>query len=148
MTHTGNPFDNGIVSDAWCRPAVDVPSIYRSVSELCHDLVEDVHRHGKRRSLLIHGTAGSGKTHLLARLRAAFTTEPPVGPPRREPPPFFCYVRLATATNMIRDPRPSRPHHPSPLRAPAAQGGHLGRPGPRPKVHAARSSWRRRAHAV
>ena len=102
MTHSGNPFDNGIVSDAWCRPAVDVPSIYRSVSELCHDLVEDVHRHGKRRSLLIHGTAGSGKTHLLARLRAAFATAPPVGPPRREPPPFFCYVRLATATNMIR----------------------------------------------
>lgn len=101
MTHAGNPFDNGIVSDAWCRPTVDVPSIYHAVSELCHELLEDVHLHGKRRSLLIHGTAGSGKTHLLARLRASFATEQ-----RREPadgqPPFFCYVRLATATNMIR----------------------------------------------
>lgn len=107
MTHAGNPFDNGIVSDAWCRPAVDVPTIYGSVSDLCHDLLEDVRRHGKRRSLLIHGTAGSGKTHLLARLRATVTTEPQREPPRRDPPqqappPFFCYVRLATATNMIR----------------------------------------------
>lgn len=101
MTHTGNPFDNGIVSDAWCRPTVDVPSIYRSVSELCHDLLEDVHLHGKRRSLLIHGTAGSGKTHLLARLRAAFMTDQLNGPTDRQPP-FFCYVRLATATNMLR----------------------------------------------
>lgn len=102
MTHAGNPFDNGIVSDAWCRPAVDVPTIYGAVSDLCHDLLEDVRRHGSRRSLLIHGTAGSGKTHLLARLRATVTTEPEGGPLRQEPPPFFCYVRLATAPNMIR----------------------------------------------
>jgi hypothetical protein len=102
MTHAGNPFDNGIVSDAWCRPAVDVSTIYGAVSDLCHDLLEDVRRHGNRRSLLIHGTAGSGKTHLLARLRATSTTEPEGAPLRQEPPPFFCYVRLATAPNMIR----------------------------------------------
>jgi hypothetical protein len=102
MTHAGNPFDNGIVSDAWCHPAVDVPTIYGAVSDLCHDLLEDVRRHGNRRSLLIHGTAGSGKTHLLARLRATSMTEPEGAPLRQEPPPFFCYVRLATAPNMIR----------------------------------------------
>jgi hypothetical protein len=102
MTHAGNPFDNGIVSDAWCRPTVDVPTIYGAVSDLCHDLLADVRSHGNRRSLLIHGAAGSGKTHLLARLRATFTTEPEGGPLRQEPPPFFCYVRLATAPNMIR----------------------------------------------
>jgi hypothetical protein len=102
MTHAGNPFDNGIVSDAWCRPAVDVPTIYGAVSDLCHDLLEDVRRHGNRRSLLIHGTAGSGKTHLLARLRATSMMEPEGAPLRQEPPPFFCYVRLATSPNMIR----------------------------------------------
>jgi hypothetical protein len=102
MTHAGNPFDNGIVSDAWCHPAVDVPTIYGAVSDLCHDLLEDVRRHGNRRSLLIHGTAGSGKTHLLARLRATSMTEPEGAPLRQEPPPFFCYVRLATSPNMIR----------------------------------------------
>jgi hypothetical protein len=102
MTLAGNPFDNGIVSDVWCRPAVDVPTIYRPVSELCHALIDDVRCHGTRRSLLIHGTAGSGKTHLLARLRAKVMLEPQGEPPHRVPPPFFCYVRLATATNMIR----------------------------------------------
>lgn len=102
MTHAGNPFDNGIVSDAWCRPAVDVPAIYGVVSDLCHDLLEDVRRHGNRRSLLIHGTAGSGKTHLLARLRATFSTQPEGASLRQETPPFFCYVRLATSPNMIR----------------------------------------------
>jgi hypothetical protein len=102
MTRAGNPFDNGIVSDAWCRPAVDVPTIYGTVSDLCHELLADVRRHGIRRSLLIHGTAGSGKTHLLARLRATFTTEPEGAPLPQDPPPFFCYVRLATSPNMIR----------------------------------------------
>jgi hypothetical protein len=102
MTHAGNPFDNGIVSDAWCRPAVDVPTIYGSVSDLCHDLLKDVRSHGNRRSLLIHGTAGSGKTHLLARMRATLTSEPEAASLLREPPPFFCYVRLATSPNMIR----------------------------------------------
>ena len=102
MTHAGNPFDNGIVLDAWCRPAVDVPTISGAVSDLCHDLLEDVRRHGDRRSLLIHGTAGSGKTHLLARLRATSMTEPEGAPLRQAPPPFFCYVRLAASPNIIR----------------------------------------------
>ena len=52
----------------------------------------------------------------------------------------------------VRDPRPSRPDHPSPLRAPAALGHHLGgqlgRAGSWAEVHAAGSSWRRRTHAV
>ena len=39
----------------------------------------------------------------------------------------------------VRDPRPSRPHRPSPLRAPAAQGGQLGRAGSWAEVHAAGS---------
>jgi len=102
MTHAGNPFANGIVSDAWCGPAVDVPTIYRGVSELCRDLLEDVRRHGSRRSLLIHGTAGSGKTHLLARLRASVMAEADEAPLAGQAIPFFSYVRLATAPNMIR----------------------------------------------
>ena len=102
MTLAGNPFDNGIVSDVWCPPMVDVPTIYHPVSELCHALVEDVRGHGKRRSLLIHGTAGSGKTHLLARLRATVARGANGERPHQDPTPFFCYVRLATATNMIR----------------------------------------------
>ncbi len=48
----------------------------------------------------------------------------------------------------LRDSRPRRPHYPSPLRAPAAQGRRLGRTGSWPKVHAAWGQWRRRALAI
>jgi hypothetical protein len=90
----GNPFDNGIVPDAWSRPFVDVPSIHKDVSDLCRALLDEVRRHHKRRSILIHGSAGSGKTHVLARLRAAAAGD--------ESPTLFSYVRLATNPNTIR----------------------------------------------
>jgi hypothetical protein len=95
MTGTGNPFNNGIVADAWSRPVVNVPEIARNVFELLLASLADVRTQRKRRSILIHGAPGSGKTHLLARLRAAVATE------TAEPPPFFCYVRLATTPNMM-----------------------------------------------
>ena len=43
-------------------------------------------------------------------------------------PAVLCPAPLCIGAT-VRDPRPSRPHHPSPLRAPAAQGGQLGRAG-------------------
>jgi hypothetical protein len=89
-----NPFDNGVVPDVWSRPVVDVPSIHRDVSDLCLELLSEVRLHHKRRSILIHGSAGSGKTHVLARFRAAATGD--------DPPTLFSYVRLATNPNMIR----------------------------------------------
>ncbi len=95
MTSVANPFSNGIMPDAWCRPMVDVPSIYADVSDVCLASLEEARRHRKRRSILVHGAAGSGKTHLLARLRAA------VADHGGETPPFFCYVRLATSPNMM-----------------------------------------------
>ncbi|NCX97210.1 MAG: hypothetical protein EBX35_01080 [Planctomycetia bacterium] len=95
MTGTGNPFNNGIVADAWSRPVVNVPGIGREVFELLLASLADVRAQRKRRSILIHGAPGSGKTHLLARLRAAVAAE------TAEPPPFFCYVRLATTPSMM-----------------------------------------------
>lgn len=94
MSHppVGNPFNNGIVPDAWVDPIVDVPSIHADVSDQCLQLLEQVAHNRTRRSVLIHGSAGSGKTHTLARLRAAAV----------EPRPFFSYVRLATSPGMIR----------------------------------------------
>ena len=34
MTGTGNPFNNGIVADAWSRPVVNVPEIAGDVFKL------------------------------------------------------------------------------------------------------------------
>jgi len=93
---TANPFDNGIVPDAWSQPTVDVPAIHGAASRLCMSLLAEIRSLRKRRSLVIHGSAGSGKTHVLARLRrdaAADTTRQAA---------IFSYVRLATSPNMIR----------------------------------------------
>lgn len=94
-TGSGNPFNNGIVSDAWSPPVVDVPSISRDVLDLCLASLVDVQQHRKRRAILIHGLPGSGKTHLLSRLRSTVMDDA-VGAA-----PFFCYVRLATTPNMM-----------------------------------------------
>jgi len=96
MSEAANPFDNGIVSDAWSRPVADVGAIHGEVSELCLASLAEVSRGRKRCSVLIHGSAGSGKTHLLARFRAT------VAAAAGETPPFFSYVRLATSPNMMR----------------------------------------------
>lgn len=91
-----NPFNNGIMSDAWSRPVVDVPSIHGDVTDFCLQLLDEVARQRKRWSILVHGVAGSGKTHTLSRLRSE------AGTGRIVPPPIFAYVRLTTSPNMIR----------------------------------------------
>lgn len=90
-----NPFNNGIMSDAWAQPVVDVPSIHGDVTAYCLQLLDEVARQRKKRSILIHGVAGSGKTHTLSRLRTTAAG-------RISPAPIFSYVRLTTSPNMIR----------------------------------------------
>jgi hypothetical protein len=90
-----NPFNNGIMPDAWAQPVVDVPSIHGEVTDLSLELLDEVARQRKRRSILVHGVAGSGKTHTLSRLRAAAAG-------RIVPTPIFSYIRLTTSPNMIR----------------------------------------------
>ncbi len=65
-----NPFLTQIVADPWARAEADVPQIHQPVFELCHDLVEEVAHGAGSTCLLIYGEAGSGKTHLLSRLRS------------------------------------------------------------------------------
>lgn len=65
-----NPFSNLVVADAHVRPAVDVPGIHESAFAACLDAVEQVRRARESASVLIYGEPGSGKTHLLTRLRA------------------------------------------------------------------------------
>jgi hypothetical protein len=93
---TANPFDNGIVPDAWAQPAVDVPGIHGAAARLCLSLLAEVRTLRKRRSLVILGSAGSGKTHVLTRLRRTADVDP------GKPAAIFCYVRLTTSPNMIR----------------------------------------------
>ena len=64
-----NPFRDTIVSDPWRPSATDVPVIYADVFQTCCLALEEVRSKGSSSSVLIHGEPGSGKTHLLARLR-------------------------------------------------------------------------------
>jgi AAA ATPase domain len=63
-----NPFLDDVVTDAWADLHADVESIHAKPFQECLAGLSNVER-GVRDSLLIHGPAGAGKTHLLARLQ-------------------------------------------------------------------------------
>jgi len=94
-----NPFRESIVSDPWRASAADVPEIQASVFLECLQGVEHVRRTNRSAALLIHGGAGSGKTHLLGRLRTQLTLQAPTATDRDEC--LFVWVRLQTSPRMI-----------------------------------------------
>lgn len=67
-----NPFDGNVMLDAWSAPAADVPSIHEGPFQQCLRALDSVSA-GNPDSVLIYGPAGSGKTHLLARLQERLT---------------------------------------------------------------------------
>jgi hypothetical protein len=105
-----SPF-RAIHANAWADP-VDVPSINRDASDLILQRIDEVRRAGLREgaelastSVLLLGPAGSGKTHLFARLRkqvrgpAAFIhTRPQIGV---DPTPRFV---LASIVDSLKRP--------------------------------------------
>lgn len=64
-----NPFLHQVVSDPWDCAEGDVPQINAKAFEECRRLIDQVAETRRPTSLLLHGIAGSGKTHLMARLR-------------------------------------------------------------------------------
>jgi hypothetical protein len=84
-----NPFSEGIVGDPWdFDPArtPDIETIHANAFGVCLRLLsQDVRRNGQS-ALLIDGPAGSGKTHLIARLVRRLQAGRPPGLP--------CYVSL------------------------------------------------------
>lgn len=64
-----NPFRSGITRDAWDPDWVDVPQIHDKVSrEICEE-VERIRLQGGSLGVIVFGEPGSGKTHLLNRIR-------------------------------------------------------------------------------
>ena len=94
-----NPFRETIVSDPWRAAAADVPEIQASVFLECLQGIEHVRRVNRSAALLIHGGAGSGKTHLLGRLRTRLTLQAPTATDRDEC--LFVWVRLQASPRMI-----------------------------------------------
>ena len=94
-----NPFRDGIVGNPWETTGVDVNSIHDGVFQACLNGIEHVRKTQRSAALLIHGAAGSGKTHLLRRLRAFLA--PQVPPSTEHPECLFVWVRLQTSPRMI-----------------------------------------------
>jgi hypothetical protein len=94
-----NPFRDTIVASPWETTRVDVPAIHGRIFDECLSGVERVRQSGHSAGLLIHGEAGSGKTHLLSRLRARLAPQAPSDTHR--PESLFVWVRLQTSPRMI-----------------------------------------------
>ncbi len=94
-----NPFRETIVSDPWRATASNVPEIQAGVFLECLEGVQHVRRTNRSAALLIHGGAGSGKTHLLSRLRTELTLTSPTATDRDEC--LFVWIRLQASPRMI-----------------------------------------------
>lgn len=117
-----NPFRSAVVTDPWQSGPGDVPEVHNRPFSVCIQALEDVRRDGGNRSVLLHGEAGSGKTHLLRRLRRHWLGEPPysVDPIRPEvvfvaaklqtsPQHLWRYVRHSLVEDMLRPVTNDRP---------------------------------------
>lgn len=97
-----NPFRQTIVKDAW-ESLVDVPEIHAPAFEVCCRAFENVRISKHCDSVLLHGGAGSGKTHLLGRLQRHWTSSPVKAPGRSEDLGrcVFLYCRLQTNPHRL-----------------------------------------------
>lgn len=64
-----NPFSSSIVADPWSPLDTDVPRIHADAFNFCCRAIVAVRSKKRTTSVIVHGSAGAGKTHLLARLR-------------------------------------------------------------------------------
>lgn len=94
-----NPFRDTILSDPWRSSAATVPEIQADVLQECLRGLEHVRSAKRSAGIVIHGAAGSGKTHLLSRLREQLTLKAPTATDRDES--LFVWVRLQASPRMI-----------------------------------------------
>ncbi len=93
-----NPFQGSVLPDARHDPEGDVEKINAEAFEACLQAVEQARAGRQSASVLLNGVPGSGKTHLLARLRVHLEDRI-----RRDPEALavFVYVRLDTTPRRI-----------------------------------------------
>jgi hypothetical protein len=94
-----NPFRQTIVASPWETTPGDVPEIHGQVFNQCLAGIDHVRQNRRSAGILIHGEAGSGKTHLLSRLRTQLAPTAPSATHRHEC--LYVWVRLQTSPRMI-----------------------------------------------
>lgn len=100
-----NPFVSNRVDSAWDPDSIDVEAINRTAFNRCAETIELVRNTARCRGLLLSGEPGSGKTHLLQRLRRhvqrngrdCFVYVPPVSGPDR----FFRDLLQYTVQDLV-----------------------------------------------
>lgn len=92
-----NPFRNWIVGNPWDGVEGDVADIGSSAFATCLKAIEITAQERRTTSVLLYGEPGSGKTHLIRRVRAHMAAK------RRALgcKPIFVYIRLSTSAKMI-----------------------------------------------
>ena len=93
-----NPFHGSVLPDARHDPEGDVEGINAEAFDACLQAVEQARTGRQSASVLLNGVPGSGKTHLLARLRVHLEARI-----RRDPQAMamFVYVRLDTTPRRL-----------------------------------------------
>ncbi|MFN0122095.1 MAG: ATP-binding protein, partial [Blastocatellia bacterium] len=110
-----NPFRHAVAADPWQSATADVPEIHQQALVRCQQALAETQANGGTAAVLLYGEPGSGKTHLLARLRAwlAPAGAPPRGlfisvPLLAGPRMIWRYLRKRIATDLLR-PLPASP---------------------------------------
>lgn len=98
---TANPFRSSVVSDPWELPETDIASVHQEAFARCCEAVAAIRAQRRTTAVLVHGEAGSGKTHLLARLRAQIASEAEADGPGGLQEAIFISVRLQTSARLI-----------------------------------------------
>jgi hypothetical protein len=96
-----NPFWGVIVNDPWQFLETDVSSIHKTAFYRCCAAIDFVRTQHRTTALLIYGEAGSGKTHLLARLRAHLAVEAEADGPGGLQEAVMVPLRMQTSAPII-----------------------------------------------
>ena len=90
----GNPFRGSVMADAWKGgPGADVSQIHQDLFQICRNAVEQARIGSSSAGVILYGAAGSGKTHLIGRLRRSLTDHHEA-PSLDRLTQAFAYVRL------------------------------------------------------
>lgn len=92
-----NPFRSWIAGDAWEPPEADVGEIGADAFQACCRAITATISERRTTAVLVRGAPGSGKTHLMRRLRAHIARHS--DPHLRDT--LFVYIRLSTTAGMM-----------------------------------------------
>ncbi len=96
-----NPFRSSIVSDPWKSLEADVPTIHQKAFIRCCEAIAHMRAKHETTGVLVHGEAGSGKTHLLARLHTHIAQEAKDDGPGGLEEAIFISAQLQTSAKRI-----------------------------------------------